>query len=452
VLAPLTNHSVSLDELLRNRINTAAAQDEVATRIIDMLHNVENMPLHVHRSLSSYSIQPESGLLLKDNLIYIPDDKALKTALLSSHRNTVTAGHFRIAKTYELLARNYFWPGMRRFVTKYITTCEVCQRDKVPRREPVGHLRPLDIPTTPWSSISMDFIVGLPESAGYTCIWVVVDRLTKMAHFTPCRETIDAHELAALFLKHIIRLHGMPTNIVSDRGTLFTSAFWRSLLHLMGTTSSLSTAFHPQTDGQTERVNAILEQYLRMYMHEQQDDWESLLPLAEFTYNNSIQSSIHCSPFFANYGRHPRFQILPLEPTNPRPSTAEFTSQLKQIHEDLQSEMALAQLEQATYYDDHWQPTPTYTVGQYVFVSRRNLRSRRPSDKLDHRYIGPFRILARVGSHAYRLELPSTVRIHPVFHVSLLLPAENPSSPELPARDRSPTPAFDYDPLDPSTT
>jgi hypothetical protein len=130
------------------------------------------------------------------------------------------------SKTYELLARNYFRPGMRRFVTKYITTCEVCQQDKLPRREPVGHLRPLDISTTPWSSISMDFIVGLPESAGYTCIWVVVDRLTKIAHFTPCRETIDAHELAALCFKHVIRLHGMPTNIASDRGTLFTSAFW----------------------------------------------------------------------------------------------------------------------------------------------------------------------------------------------------------------------------------
>jgi hypothetical protein len=186
-----------------------------------------------------------------------------------------------------------------------------------------------------------------------------------------------------------------------------------------------------------------------MYINQQQDDWESLLPLAEFTYNNSIQSSIHCSPFFANYGCHPRFQILPLEPTNPRPSTAEFTSQLKQIHEDLQSEIALAQLEQATYYDGHRQPTPTYTIGQYVFVSCRTLRSRRSSDKLDHRYIGSFRILARVGSHAYRLELPSTVRIHPVFHVSLLLPSEDPDSPELPTRESSPTLAFDYNTLDP---
>ncbi|KAG1441610.1 hypothetical protein G6F55_013205 [Rhizopus delemar] len=174
---------------------------------------------------------------------------------------------------------------MRRFVNRYIANCSVCIRAKSSRQESQGHLKPLEIPNMPWTSISMDFIVGLPQSGECNTIWVVVDRLTKVAHFIPCKDSIASKDLAFMFIRHIFRLHGLPKDIVIDRGSLFTSNFWKSLLSLLKIKPNMSTAFHTQTDGQTERTSSILEQYLRVYLNYQQDDWVSLLPLAEFSYN-----------------------------------------------------------------------------------------------------------------------------------------------------------------------
>ena len=192
---------------------------------------------------------------------------------------------------------------MRGFINKYVAGCHTCARNKPSRHKPYGPLQSLPIPPRPWHSISMDAIVKLPTSSGYDSVMVFVDRFSKQAHFVPYKEDgFGAIELAAMFRQNVMRLHGIPADIVSDRGSIFTSNFWRAFLQNLGTKPNFSTAFHPQTDGQTERVNQVLEQYLRTFCSYSQDNWAALLDLAEFTYNNAAHTSTGLSPFEANHG------------------------------------------------------------------------------------------------------------------------------------------------------
>jgi hypothetical protein len=204
------------------------------------------------------------------------------------------------------VTRDYIWPGMRRYIEDYVASYVVCQHNKVSRQKPLGLLQPLPIPEQPWKSVSMDFIIKLPVSEGFDSIMVVMDRLTKQAHFVPCREDMDAEEMASLYLANIFKLHGLPDNIVSDCGPQFQSHFWKAIWSLLGTTPKLSSSYHPKTDGQTERVNQTLEQFLHNYISGQNHEWVSLLPFAEFAYNNADHVALGCSPFFANYQFNPR--------------------------------------------------------------------------------------------------------------------------------------------------
>ena len=175
---------------------------------------------------------------------------------------------------------------MTKYVEEYIASCPECKRAKSSRHKPYGPLRFLPIPERPWNSISMDFIEGLPTSDGFDTILVVVDRLTKMAIFIPTTKEASAPELAYLFLQNVFAKHGVPADIVSDRGKHFVSRFWASLCSLLKIKSNLSTAYHPETDGQTERINQKIEQYLRLFINYHQTDWVNWLPTAEFAYNN----------------------------------------------------------------------------------------------------------------------------------------------------------------------
>ena len=182
----------------------------------------------------------------------------------------------------------------------------MCQRSKTIRHKKFGLLEPIDVPMRLWNAISMDFMAGLPESLGYTKIWAIVDRFSKMAHFIPLTTEVPIKELALIFLQNIWRLHGLPESIISDRDTRFTSKFWMSLMELLQVKINMSTAFHLETDGQTERINQTLEQYIRSYCSYQQDDWASLLPLAKYAYNTSLSESSKVTPFEINYGFTPR--------------------------------------------------------------------------------------------------------------------------------------------------
>jgi len=218
------------------------------------------------------------------------------------------AGHFRTYKTIGRVRANFYWPKMDENITKYVGSCDVCQRNKVIRHKRYGLLEPLEVPMRPWKVIFMDFIVGLSKSDTDTKIWVIIDRFSKMAHFIPLRPDEHIKELALMFVKEIWGLHGLPESIVSDRDIQFTSKFWTSLRQLLQGKLNLSTTFHPESDGQTERVNQTLEQYLRSYCSYQQDDWVSLLTFGEDTYNTSMSECTKSSPFEIKYGFYPQTQ------------------------------------------------------------------------------------------------------------------------------------------------
>jgi len=217
---------------------------------------------------------------------YVPAYGPLRLYLIQTHHEVPEAGHPGRSKTLELLSRNYHWPKMRQDVERFVRNCHTCRRSKTSRHERFGVLRLLAIAQQPWQDISMDFVTGLQRSKDHNALWVVVDRLTKQRHLVPCSTTVDARDLADLFLQHVFRLHGLPRTITSDRGPQFASAFWHRLCARLGIEPQLSTAFHPQTDGQTERMNAVMEQYMRSYLNYLQDDWADWLPIAEFASNN----------------------------------------------------------------------------------------------------------------------------------------------------------------------
>jgi len=289
---------------LTKSIQEAYKLDSIISELLPYLENKKlKQPVEIRKKINQYTFK--DNFVLYNGLIYVPNKLDIKLKLLNDNHDSVTAGHFGQAKTLELLSRNYFWPKMKAFVINYISSCDICQCCKPNHHKPYGYLKSLPIPEKLWCSISMDFIVGLPESKGYNAILVIVDRFSKMAHFIPTTNEVNASETADLFLNNIYRLHGLPSDIVSDRGTIFTSNFWTSLMKLLNVTINLSSSFHPQSDGQTERVNQILEQFLRLNCDYMQDDWVNLLPFAEFAYNNSQHSSTKMSPFFANNGVHP---------------------------------------------------------------------------------------------------------------------------------------------------
>src|ERR1700753_1153854 len=239
----------------------------------------------VRHAMEDYTLQ--DNIMYRKDKIYVPANEDIKQRILELYQHSQIAGHPGQAKTLELVTRGYYWPSIKAYVNKYVSTCDACQRNKQRHSRLQGTLKPLPVPKGPWQSVSMDFIVELPKSDGYDTVLVVVDRLTKMAHFIPTTTKIDAKGTAQLLLDNVWRLHGTPLDVISDRGTQFASKVAQALFNLMGIKSNLSTAYHPQTDGQTERVNGILEQYLRIFSSYRQDDWAKLLPSAEFTYNNA---------------------------------------------------------------------------------------------------------------------------------------------------------------------
>jgi len=235
-------------------------------------------------------------------------------------------------------------------------------------------------------------------SNGKDTLWVIIDRLTKMGHFVACQGTRSPEDLADHFLRQVIRPHGLPSSIVSDRGSLFTSDFWRRVTEALGISRNLSTAFHPQTDGQTERANATLEQYLQEYGNYQQDDWERLLPIAEFCYNNTQTGTTRITPFFAKYGCHPRFLPDLGTGNEETPEVSEYVAALRRLHEELRAEIKEAQMSQAEQANKARHPDPVLNPGDKVWLRRKNIWTTRPSNKLDHKQIGPYPVLEKVGS------------------------------------------------------
>jgi len=366
--------------------------------------------------------EAKEGLLYRKNKLWIPEGRI--QLVMESEHDTKVAGHMGQDKTIELIRRNLWWPKMNERIIDFVKSCPECQKNKAARHRPYGLSSPLELPYAPWQSIAMDFITELPVSGKCDQLWVIIDRFTKMARFIPLpQDSKTTADLARGFAREVWRLHGLSTDIVSDRDSRFTSEVWQEFLSLLGIRPRMSTAFHTQTDGQTERLNQTIESYLRAFVGQEQDDWVRLLPMAEFSYNNSVTTGNGISPFYANYGFHPRTLNPPEESEEPvNPASTVYAHWMKAIQDEARKGLEAAQERMRRYTDPARKESPAYQVGDLVMLNGRNIKTRRPSKKLNHKNHGPFQIEKIISPFAVCLTLPRKWKIHNVFHMSLLEP------------------------------
>jgi hypothetical protein len=366
-----------------------------------------------------------SGLLLMDRHVYVPDFRPdrrnLHTRVLQEKHDHPTAGHFGYNKTLELLCHDYVWPSMRTDSKNFVAQCVLCTCNKPLHHRPYRLLQPLPIPEHPWHSISMDFIKQLPASNGFTTILVVIDCLSKESVFIPTTDTVTVLDVAEIFVSHVFAKHGIPLHVSSDHGSKFTSHFFHSLGSLLRMCLHFMSGHHPSANSQVERINSTLEQYLCTYCNYKQDNWSKLLPLAEFVYNNTPHSSTGVSPFFATRGYDPLIAVYPnAEVTDLR--AKHFTLNFNEVHKFLCDRMKDTQETMAHYTNQsHMNPLP-FRVGDCAYVCTDHIWTNRTTRKLAEKKIGPFPIISQPSAMSYTLRLPTTIRIHPVFHVSQLEP------------------------------
>ncbi|GJS93062.1 putative reverse transcriptase domain-containing protein [Tanacetum coccineum] len=327
-------------------------------------------------------------------------------------------------KMYQDLKKLYWWPNMKAIIVEYVGKCLTCSRVKAECQKPSGLLVQPEIPMWKWERIMMDFVTKLPKTSNrHDTIWVIVDRLTKSVHFIPTRETDSMETLTRFYIKEIVSQHGVPISIISDRDIHFTSIFWQSLQSALGAQLDMSTAYHPETDGQSERTIQTLEDMLRACVIDFGKGWERHLPLVEFSYNNGYHASIKAAPFEALYGRKCRSPVCwtkvgDVQLTGPE-IIHETTEKIVQIPQRLQ----VARDQQRSYANVRRRPLE-FQVGDRVMLKvspRKGVISFGKRGKLNPRYIGPLKILERIGLVAYKLELPEELKnVHNTFHISNL--------------------------------
>ncbi|KAK1648950.1 hypothetical protein QYE76_066755 [Lolium multiflorum] len=350
------------------------------------------------------------GYLFKANKICIPESSLRKLLLQESHGGGLM-GHFGREKTYAMLSTHYYWPRMYRDVERLCRRCTTCLQAKS-TSNPYGLYMPLPIPYAPWSDISMDFVLGLPRTKhGHDSIFVVVDRFSKMAHFIPCHKSDDASHIASLFFREVVRLHGIPASIVSDRDVKFMSYLWKSLMAKFGVKLLFSSSSHPQTDGQTEVVNRSLSTLLRTLVKTNLKSWEDCLPHAEFAYNRAKHSTTARSPFMVVYGFEPptALDILPL-PLHERTNMDfdERTTAIKKLHEETRATIQEHVLRQANRLNAK-KKERVFEEGDLVWIHLRKERfPQERNSKLKPRGDGPFKVLKRINNNAYVIDIPTS--------------------------------------------
>jgi transposase InsO family protein len=369
-------------------------------------------------------VDKKDGLVKKERKIWLPE--SIAEEFVTEQHSLPAHGHQGVRRTHTRISRNYWTPELKELVTQVVRNCDACIRNKSSRHSPCGQMEAVQVPEQPWSSISWDFIGPLPESeepvtrVKYDMILIIMERLTKYMVLVPFRSNYTAQDLAQVFFREVVMKFGLPKEIISDRDKLFTSKFWTATTELLGVKRKLSTAFHPQSNGGNERMNQVVEAYLRCYVDYQQTNWVSLLPSAQFAYNSSPTETTLVSPFKANYGmervayREPGITTLDNE-------TARLqTGAMKELHGKLRQELMFVAERNSHYYNQRRSQEPALKEGDRVYLLRRNINTKRPSDKLDHKKLGPYKIKKRKGTNSFELALPKTMNIHPVFHISLL--------------------------------
>ncbi|KAG7564287.1 Reverse transcriptase domain [Arabidopsis suecica] len=361
----------------------------------------------------------QDGFLFKDKRLCIPQG-SMRDLILSEAHGGGLMGHFGVDKTLAVVMEHFFWPHLKKDVERFCARCIVCHKAKS-RLHPHGLYLPLPIPNAPWVDVSMDFVLGLPKIRHKDSIFVVVDRFSKMAHFIPCDKTNDATQTADLFFKEVVRLHGIPRTIVSDSDTKFLSHFWRTLWRKLGTKLLFSTTCHPQTDGQTEVVNRTLSTLLRATLGKNMSTWLDCIPFIEFAYNRAVHSATKLSPFEIVYG------INPLSPLDlvPLPQKEQVCQDglrrgeiIKKLHDNAKDNLEKKNADNKRKAD-RGRKEMLFEPGDWVWLHMRPERfPTQRASKLAPRGDGPFKILEKINDNAYRLELPSEVRISHTFNVA----------------------------------
>ncbi|KAK8916356.1 hypothetical protein KSP39_PZI022892 [Platanthera zijinensis] len=401
------------ENYIKDRVRKAVTQDPMFLKILEKVKNGQSIAFTEH-----------DGLLFLNGRLCIPHVDALRSEILYEVHNTTYSIHPGRTKMYQDLKQDFWWPGMKTDVVQYIAKCRTCQLVKAEHQKPGGYLQSLPIPEWKWDDITMDFVMGLPRSkAGNNGIWVIVDRLTKVAHFIPMKNDSPVQKLVDQYIDSVIKYHGIPRSIISDRDGRFTSNTWKLVQKRLGTKLLYSTAFHPQTDGQSERTIQVLEDLLRMVVLDLKGSWEKYLSLVEFSYNNSYQSSIQMAPFEALYGRRCRNPLSWAEDGEhklfPKDQINKMNNKLTLVRERLK----IAQDRQQKYYNARHRQVE-FKIGDMVCLKIKPFKgiSRiRRLGKLSPRFVGPFVISEKIGPVAYRLVLSDALQnLHDVFHVSSL--------------------------------
>ena len=399
---------------LLNQVLEAQKNDEKISAIIKQIGNGKETEFTVN----------ENGVLYYKDRVCVPYDNDLRKSILDEAHSGSFAIHPCSIKMYQDLKMSFWWSGMKRDVSELVTKCLVCQRVKAEHQVPLGLLQPIRIPEWKWDRITMDFVVGLPLSEKkHDSVWVVVDRLTKSAHFLPVRTAYSVDKLAELYIKEIVRLHGIPVSIISDRDPRFTSRFLGKLKEALGTRLNFSTAFHPQTDGQSERVIQILEDMLRSCAIDYEGNWDRHISLAEFLYNNSFQSNIGMALYEALYGRKCRTPLCWTELSERKVIGPDLIQETEEKVKMIRERLKVSTDRQKSYVDMKRKDI-RYEIGEKVFLKIspwKKVMRFGEKGKLSPRFIGPYEVIEKLGPVAYRLALPLDLeKIHNVFHVSML--------------------------------
>ena len=365
---------------------------------------------------TTYPLTQSDGLHWYGDRLVVMEDSSLKRGVISLYHDSVTAGHPGISNTMWAITWDYWWPMMKKDITEYIKGCTTCQSRKNQLNKPKLPIFPITSDTydTPFTSIAMDFIVKLPLSDSYDTILTITDTFLKASIFIPCNETINAEHTTKLYATYVLPHYRLPTCVISDRDPCFTSVFSRELCHTLGITQNISTACHPQMDGQSERTNQQLEQYLCIFIDYHQQNWAPLLPLAQYTLNVWPNTTTKKAPFKLIMGHIPRVHqsVQPFK----SPTLETRMQQMKQARQDAREALKkAADLEVPTCFE-------LYQVGDKVWLEGHNLITTHPTAKLAPRRYGPFPITRVISRTSYQLKLPPQWKIHDVFHATLLTP------------------------------
>jgi hypothetical protein len=404
-------HAVDID--IKNKILNHQEKDDLFTNALKAIK--EEGPLPIRSKIEDWIFDDQ--LLFFQGRCFIPDDEDLKREIVKLYHDSPGQGHPGQHGTHAAVRKDYWWPGMAVFIKNYVKGCASCQQNKIDRKPTVAPLKPIRTNTTrPFGFVTIDFHSGLPESNGYNSIMVVVDHgTTKGVILIPCTTEIDSLETANAYISHVYKRYGLPEDVITDRGTQFTSEFFKQLGKLLNINLRRSTAYHPQTDGETERKNQEIDACLRIICTNNPEDWAEKLPIIEFALNNRENSVTKQTPFYLMNGVEPISIPIPYPKTN-LPAVEEWITLRQEARDEANAAHELARMHMASRITRDFTP---FEKGDKVWIDTKNIRFE-GSQKFKPKKTGPFEITDVLDKLTYRIKLPKTWKIHNVFHATLL--------------------------------